>query len=135
MNIAKIVCLIVISAFVICLLLFFSGYYTDWSSHRRHATEIELAFNGRLLPAAAFVRSFTEREHRLPTDEEMEKSGWQIGSTGHGTDKGISLYRERPNFWGTWGVRGKDFLLYTEVPDWNLYYSSWDNKRIEFTWP
>jgi hypothetical protein len=114
----------------------FLYYFPEWSSRRDHAQEIERAFNERLLPAAAFVRGFVEREHRLPSDEEMKSAGWLITSmdTMDATD-GIFLWRERPNWMGTWGVTGKDFMVETQVPDWNLYYQSWDNKRIEANWP
>ena len=68
-----------------------------------------------------------EREHRLPNDAEMEtfnhgKSGYEI----------VSLYRERPQWLDHWGVAGRDFIVTTTVPEWNLFYCSWDNKRLEF---
>ena len=113
----------------------FLSYYGEWSSQREHAQDIDQAYNKRLLPAAAFVRSFVAREHHLPSDEEIERAGWQIGSVGLGKDEGITIYRERPQWLDSWGVTGKDFLLYTAVPDWNLYYQSWDNKRIEGRFP
>jgi hypothetical protein len=109
----------------------FVSYYSEWSSRREHAQEIEQAYTKRLLPAAEFVRAFVAREHRLPNDEEMRRAGWQIGSVGLGRDEGIAIYRQRPNWLDTWGASGKDFLLETEVPDWILYYQSWDNKRVE----
>lgn len=111
-------------------------YENEWRSRRRHAVEIEQAFNERLLPAAAFIRTFSNREHRLPTNEEMEQTGWQIGSIGggRGRGKGITVYRDRPNF-GRNGVEGRDFLLFTDISGWNLYYSSWDNKQTEASWP
>jgi hypothetical protein len=115
----------------ICFVTVFLPYFNEWASRRDHAQEIERAFNERLLPAAAFVRGFVEREHRLPSDEEMESAGWNLSST----NNGIQLYTTRPNFQDCWGVPGKDFMVETQVPDWNLYYQSWDNKRIEANWP
>ncbi len=112
----------------------FLTFYSEWHSHRRHAREIERAFNERLLPAAAFMRTFMEREHRLPSDKEMEKAGWHISSMADG----INIYRESSQWigaGGTGGVVGRDFVVETRVPDWNLYYRSWDNKRIEANWP
>ena len=106
-------------------------YYNEWSSRRRHAQDIEHAFSTRLLPAATFIRSFVEREQRLPSDEEMEQSGWHMSSM----SDGINIYRERPQWLDTWGVGGRDFLVETQVPDWNLYFRSWDNQRIEANWP
>jgi hypothetical protein len=107
-------------------------YGTEWSSHRKHARELDRAFNETLVPAASFIRSFAESEHRLPSDEELEAAGWRIA---HGTDgKGMTVYRAPLNRTDEWGILGRDFLLETEVPDWNLYYRSWDKKRIEGNW-
>ena len=113
----------------------FLTYYNEWSSRRKHAQQIEQAFNERLLPAAVFVKSFVERNHRLPSDEEMEQSGWHCGTTGAGTDVWVSIIRERPQWIDSWGIAGRDFIVETAVPDWNLFYCSWDNKRIEANWP
>ncbi|XHR29159.1 MAG: hypothetical protein ACFUZC_01060 [Chthoniobacteraceae bacterium] len=119
----------------LCVFTIFLTYYDEWSSHRMHAQEIERAFNERLLPATTFVRNFVERENRLPSDEELESAGWPRGTTGHGTNAYVHIYRERPQWLDSWGVVGRDFLLETAVPDWNLYYRSWDNQRIEANWP
>jgi hypothetical protein len=104
----------------------FPHYFSEWSSRRKHAHLIEQAFNQRLLPASAFVREFVERKHRLPDDLEMErynrgKSGWDV----------VRLCRDRPPWLDRWGVGGRDFFVTTSVPEWNLYYCSWDNKRFE----
>ena len=109
----------------------FLTYFNEWSSRRKHSHEIEQAFNERLLPAAAFVRGIVEREHRFPSDGELGISGWHVSSM----DDGIQLYRERPQWLDICGVAGKDFIVGTQVPDWNLYYRSWDNQRIEANWP
>ena len=118
---------------VICMGVFLS-YYNEWYSRRVHSEEIELAFKERLLPATAFVRNFVSREHRLPTDEELVRAGWQIGTIGGGRDAYVHFYRERPSWFDGWGVLGKDFLVETAVPGWNLYYRSWDNQRVEKNW-
>lgn len=119
-----------------CLVAFgaYLDYSNEWSSHRKHAQEIEHAFNDKLLPAAAFVRDFVKREHRLPNQEEFRLSGWNIASTNNGIEHYIDLIRERPQWADSWGVAGTDFMLGTDVPDWNLYYQSWDQKRIEANW-
>ena len=99
-----------------------------------HAGELEQAFNERVLPMAAFVRAFEAREHRLPTDDELEKAGWHIGSNGHGTDGGMTVYTKPSYQDEAWGVPGKDFVVDTDVPGWTVTYQSWDGKRTEFNW-
>lgn len=99
---------------------------SEWTSHRTNAQLIERAFNDRLMPACAFVQGFVERERRLPSDSEMDainqgKSGWDV----------VTIIRERPSWLKDWGVVGRDFILSTSEPEWNLYYCSWNNKRIE----
>ena len=123
-----IVCLVV----VVAVVLF---YYDEWGFRRGHELEIEQAFNKRLVPAAAFMRGFMVQEHRLPSNEEMERARWKIGSIGLGRDEGIKVYRERPKWLDKGGVFGTDFLLETEVPNCILFYQSWDNKRIVLSMP
>jgi len=114
---------------VLCCLLALSYLWmfgSEWSSHRKHAQLIERAFNNRLIPACDFVRDFVEREHRLPSDSEMEginqgKTGWDI----------VTIIRERPPWLASWGVPGRDFIVTTSEPEWNLYYCSWNGEHIE----
>ncbi len=136
MKLSKIL-LILFGAIVgVCL---FGCLTNEWFSRRKHAQEIENAYNTRLLPAAVFIESFVEREHRLPADTEFEAAGWPVGNSVHADNTlsgGITIYRERGKCVDNeWGTPGKDFVLETSVPDWNLYYRSWDKRRIEANWP
>jgi hypothetical protein len=103
----------------------FLSYYNEWQSHRRHAQEIERAFTEQLLPATAFIKSFALREHRLPTDDELASAGWGRAE--------IAVHRD-PAWLENHGVPGQDFVVETTVPDWNLFYQSWDNRRVEANW-
>jgi hypothetical protein len=134
---ASILRVVVGSFFVLAALAVFFDLFGgfDWLSRRTHAKEIEAAFRNELLPAAAFMRSFLEREHRLPSDSEMREYGWNIGPLEWGTYHVISIERAGLRGTNSWGVEGRDFRLATLVPDWNLYYCSWDNKRIESRLP
>ena len=110
----------------------FLNYHAARYSRREHAQEIEAAYNERLLPAMAFIRSFYDREHRLPTEAEIESTGWQTGWD-EAIDPVIHYRPERPQWYNSWGVPGKDFVVETRVADWTLRCLSWDNKRIEST--
>jgi hypothetical protein len=123
-----------------CAVLWFAGmgvfltFYNEWSSHHEHAGEIEQAFRQRVLPAVAFIRDFEQREHRLPSDEELEKAGWQIGTNEGGKGVRIQVDRDPSRGFANWGTVGKDFVVETSVPQWTVYYRSWDNQRIEANW-
>ena len=112
----------------------FLEYHAAWYSHREHAQEIEAAYNERLVPAMAFIRRFYNREHRLPTDEELEIAGWKIGySYPYGDwNHQMCVYRHPSSLDGQ-GVPGKDFVVETLAADWIIAYRSWDDKRVEFT--
>lgn len=118
---------------VLMMLVFSLDAYNEWESRKRQGALIEQAYREKLLPATAFVRGFVARENRLPTDHEMVAAGW-IPWTSAGGPPGVMLYRERPS-WGTgWGMPGRDFMVETSVPEWNLFYKSWDDQRIEANW-
>jgi len=107
-----------------CVIGFFVSldYYTEWSSRRKYAREIDHAFNDVLLPEAKFIESFQEREHRFPTVEEIYQAGFMGRSGSYITE----------------GVPDRAFIISTEVPgapEWIVEYHSWDNKRLEYEWP
>ncbi|HEX8296992.1 MAG TPA: hypothetical protein VF593_11860 [Chthoniobacteraceae bacterium] len=110
----------------VCCLPILAVHFVEWNARREAAQDIDRAFNELLVPASAFVRAFAEREHRLPTDTEMDE--FNRGSSGWGIVTIIRDPQERP---GSWGIPGKDFIVRTALPEWTLLLSSWDNKRVE----
>lgn len=104
------------------LLLWFSEQRSHWQNRK----SIEASFEQRLLPAASWVKGFASRERRLPTDEEM-----QAYSASAFKGNAVAIFREPPPWQATWGVAGEAFMLCDSVPEWNLYYRSWNRQRIE----
>jgi hypothetical protein len=43
-----------------------------------------------------------------------------------------AVYRERPHWINGWGAQGTDFVIATSVPEWNLFYCSWDQRTLEY---
>jgi hypothetical protein len=90
---------------------------------------INAVFDQRLLPAAAWVESFCKRQGRLPTDVEM-----RAYSMKNFAGNGVRIMREPPPWgveWENGWVMGKDFVLCDGIPDWNLYYRSRDQRKVE----
>jgi hypothetical protein len=100
--------------------------FSERWSHWQNRELINRSFERRLVPAASWVKTFLAREHRLPTDDEMRSHC----SEAFGDDV-VAIYRERPRWMENWGVAGQDFMLCDSIPEWNLYYCSWDHRRIE----
>jgi hypothetical protein len=127
--------LIEVRAIIVIFSLFFAigigvvGYAflrPEHESRRKNANLIEQSYKERLLPASTWVKSFVVREHRLPQDHELGDFCIRQLS-GHR----IEIYREPPTWQRSWGVQGTDFMLVDAIPEWNLYYCSWNGRRIE----
>lgn len=106
--------------------LFLLLWFSEQRSHWQNRKSIEESFEQRLLPAASWVKGFVARERRLPTDEEMQSYS---ASAFNGNT--VAIFREPPPWQATWGVTGEGFMLCDSVPEWNLYYRSWEGRRVE----
>jgi hypothetical protein len=114
---------------VVCLVLgapFLILEVSEQVSHWNNRKLISRQFDDQLLPSAVWVEGFEFREHRLPTDEEMK--AFCIKKFGRNE---VGIYREAPPWEHTWGTQGRDFMLCSSIPEWNLYYRSWNRRRSE----
>jgi hypothetical protein len=104
-------------AVIVCFALWWFLEITGEVSHWNNRKLIKGAFEERLLPTAAWVEGIESREHRLPTGEEMKAFCMEK----FGRDE-IEIYRNPPPWQQTWGTYGRDFMLCSSIPEWNLYY-------------
>jgi hypothetical protein len=96
------------------------------ASHRKYSDLIRQARDERIIPAATWVQAFRAERGRLPTDDEM-RTYFTERFHSH-----AAIIRERPYWLDGWGVKGTDFIIATSVPEWNLYYCSWDRQTLEY---
>lgn len=108
-------------SFPYCILLF-----SEFASHQKHSGLIRQARDERLIPAATWVQAFRTQRGRLPYDDEM-RAYFTERFNSH-----AQIISERPYWLDRWGVQGTDFIIATSVPEWNLFYCSWDQRTLEY---
>jgi hypothetical protein len=111
---------------IICLVLgspFLILEVSEQVSHWNNRKLIKRYFEERMVPSAAWVEEFKSRQHRLPTDDEIKAFCVEK----FGRDE-VGIYREAPPWEHSWGAQGRDFMLCSSIPEWNLYYYSWNGK-------
>jgi hypothetical protein len=84
----------------------------------------EQTFQTVLRPATDWVRTFRDREKRLPTEAEFTRYAQQRfpGISVGVYDSQIPWMRDR-------GCRDLDFMVWAHVSDWTLYRQSWDMRE------
>lgn len=77
-------------------------------------------------PTAKWVRTFHEQEGRLPSEQEI-KAFIQSHPEFESVALGVSTNSmgSMDHLWRP----GRDFVVWADVGDWNLYYNSWDGRE------
>lgn len=124
---AKWILITLAAALLLCALPVLLLFLVERDSHRRHAGQIRQAHAEWLVPAQAWVRTFSATHQRLPTDAELRapdaQKTWPLDRVG--------ISAERPVWQQEWGAPGRDFMIGTSVGEWNLSLCSWDQRLLE----